>query len=68
MKITGKNLQLVAQGVELGIDELQNQINMCPDVIRYKAELDAIEKQKTVLSRLLDRILKAIEREQKTSS
>ena len=68
MKITGKNLELVAQGLQLGVDELHNQIAMCPDVNMFAAELDAIEEQKTVLSKLLDRVLEAIEAEQKSSS
>lgn len=46
MKITGKNLELVAQGLQLGVDELQNQIAMCPDVNMFAAELDAIEQEK----------------------
>lgn len=65
MQLTGRNLQLARDGVDLGIDELRNQIATCPDVNLYAEHLDEIEQEMEEMKRLLARMDRAIAKENK---
>jgi len=64
MQFTGRSLQMVRDGIDLAIDELQNEIATCPDVFAYSRELDALEAEQEQFRKLLARIDRAIEKEQ----
>ena len=57
MQISGKNLDLVAETIELALAELHNQIATCPDVIKFADDIEEIEIKQNQLLRLQQRIL-----------
>ena len=57
MQISGKNLDLMAEAIELALAELHNQIATCPDVIRFADDIEEIEIKQNQLLRLQQRIL-----------
>ncbi|MDD5370670.1 MAG: hypothetical protein PHQ40_16430 [Anaerolineaceae bacterium] len=65
MNITGNNLQLVRDALDLADKELHNKIFTCPDVFYYAADIDDIEADRLKLKRLLSRVDKAIAKENK---
>lgn len=44
MNFTGRNLQLVYLGLGHAISDLNNDIAVCPDILRYERELEEIEE------------------------
>lgn len=60
MNITGRNLELVQNALELADQELHNQIATCPNVVDYASDIEAIEEEQTKLRRLLERVNKAL--------
>lgn len=64
MKITGKNLRLVRNALDLADAELHNMIATCPDVIEYAEDIEDYERQREELSRFMAKIDAAIQREE----
>lgn len=64
MKITGTNLRLVEEALDLAYDELRNQIAMCTDVQRYADDIEAIKAKQLKIMKLKAKIVKAILKEQ----
>lgn len=64
MQITGRNLELVRDALELADAELHNQIAHCPDVDEFAEQIEALEDDREELKRLLGRVERAIEKEQ----
>jgi hypothetical protein len=56
MIFTGKSLELLHYALDLAMDEVQNQIATCPDVIQYEDDIDELEMLKGKLQRMRDRI------------
>lgn len=63
MQITGKNLELVAQGLEAIIDSIHYHIASCPDVIEYADSIEEYEADKHQFKVLLAKVNKALEKE-----
>lgn len=63
MQITGRNLQLVYDALDLAIAEAHNMIATCPDVTVYADEIVEYEMQKQKFQRLRGRIERAIAKE-----
>ncbi len=57
MQISGKNLDLMAEAIELALAELHIQIATCPDVIKFADDIEEIEIKQNQLLRLQQRIL-----------
>lgn len=63
MKITGKNLQLVIEGLEGAIADIHNSIATCPDVIEFAERIEELETQQREFQQLLNRCRKSLARE-----
>lgn len=63
MQITGKNLQLVARGLELGLAELHTQMGMRDNEYSDEDEVDELEEDAKQIEKLLARVNAAIKRE-----
>ncbi len=62
VQITGRNLELVWQALELADLELHNQIATCPDVIEFAEDIELIEEEQRQLARLKVRVERALNR------
>ena len=60
MTFTGYNLILVRQALGRAIDDIQNEIALCPDVDLYADEIDDLERDKADYERLIKRVDKAL--------
>lgn len=56
MQISGKNLSLVDEAIDLALTELHNQEATCPDVQRFAEDLDEIDKKRERFKKLRERI------------
>jgi hypothetical protein len=56
MRFTGKNLELVREGLELALAELHNQIATCPDVIEYGEDIEQLQAKEKVYQALLAKV------------
>lgn len=56
MQISGKNLSLVDEAIDLALTELHNQEATCPDVITYADDLVEIDKKRERFKKLRERI------------
>jgi hypothetical protein len=56
MQFTGKNLEWVAYGLALALNEVHNQIATCPDVIKEADYIAELEAEKAYLTKLHDRV------------
>lgn len=63
MTFTGYNLILVRQALGRAIDDIQNEIAICPDVDLYADEIDDLERDKADYERLIKRVDKALAKE-----
>ena len=63
MNFTGYNLILVRQALGRAIDDIQNEIAICPDVDLYADEIDDLERDKADYERLIKRVDKALAKE-----
>jgi hypothetical protein len=64
MKLTGENLLLVHYAMGLAVDEVHNEIAMCPDREAYANEIASCEAELGRLEKLRDRIGNAVTREE----
>ena len=56
MQISGKNLALVLEAIDLALSELHNQEATCPDVNHFAEDLDEIDKKREKIKKLRERI------------
>lgn len=56
MQLTGKNLELVREALDLADAELHNQIATCPDVMEYADDIEELEKKQAQLRKMMERI------------
>lgn len=64
MKITGKNLRLVRNALDLADAELHNMIATCPDVVVYAEDIKEYERQQEELRRFMLKVDVAIAKEE----
>lgn len=60
MQVSGKNLVLVLEAIDLALDELHNQEATCPDVNHFAKDLAEIDEKREKFKRLRDRLKKGL--------
>ena len=63
MKITGRNLELVAEALEGMIENIHYYIASCPDVIEYANKIEELEAEKETFHKLAEKVNEALEKE-----
>ena len=64
MKITGKNLRLLSEALDLALVEVHNMIATCPDVIEYAEDIEEYEQKQKELQQLAAKVVCAIAKEE----
>ena len=63
MQVTGKNLKVLIDSLELAEAEIHNMIATCPDVYEYSEELKEYYEKETKIRNLKLRAIKAYKEE-----
>lgn len=63
MQFTGRNLEMVYEGLGLAIAELHNQIATCPDVNHYAEAIDEIGEEAGQFEKLRARVARSLAKE-----
>lgn len=63
VRFTGKNLELVARGLEYAASEIHNQIATCPDVALYAEDLAELDAEKRLVESLHAKVVAALAKE-----